>query len=174
MLSTSQEHSCKVSQRMPFRIHKWIPNYLVVLPLLETSPSQVFPAPGIVTSHQGLITSLTEPPPFPYRHCSPCDFGRDGTASGTSHLSQTSHRMGCQNLAGGKKTQVFLRSAQYQMPSVFLMGNTELEARRRWRGVIYTTLHSPRLPLKSAHSDKLPSGKSGLDTLPLVPPKGEV
>ena len=93
---------------MLFRIHKRIPNYLVVLPLLETSPSQVSPVLGTVTSNQdpGPSTSLPDPPSFSYRHCSPCDFGRGGTASGRSHLSQTSRRTECRNLTGGKTTCV--------------------------------------------------------------------
>lgn len=109
------------------------PQLLVSSPFSKKFSFPSLPVLGTVTSPQdlGSSTSLPDPPSFSYRHCSPCDFGRGGTALGRSHLSQTSRRMGCRNLTGGKKRGVWdqlsiKRPEHFFWPSCWITGKNEV------------------------------------------------
>lgn len=155
MLSTSQTQTHKVLQRMLFRIHKWITNYLVVLPLLETSPSPVSPVLGIVTTIE--ILDWAPPSPVTLHHFLTitvvlATLGEVVLPWEGPTFTKPLAEWDVEIWQEGRR-HVFLRSAQYQMPRAVLMGkhsglHAELQARTKWQAV---HLHDHVFP--KAHSE---------------------
>lgn len=116
------------------------PKLLGGSPSIRNSSFPSLSSPRYCHKHRdaGLSTSLPSPTSLSYHHCSPCDFGRGGIASGRSHLSQTSRRTGYQNLTRGKKTHFWVQ-VRIKWPEHFLReGKNEVTSR------LFTWPHIPQ------------------------------